>query len=130
VLPWLRVLPHFDRMRSWAPDLAVRAAAGAPPGTTVIGIDEDTAIVDLTGGGRSWQVHGRQQAWILAGGQVQGISQDQETGQDRDSPYPAGATIKIDLYKLSLIFCGTCTRSMCSETRCAGGSSNCSPRAS
>ena len=30
VLPWLRVLPHFDRMRSWAPDLAARAAAGAP----------------------------------------------------------------------------------------------------
>jgi len=28
VLPWLRVLPHFDRMRSWAPDLATRAAAG------------------------------------------------------------------------------------------------------
>jgi len=77
VLPWLRVLPHFDRMRSWAPDLATRAAAGAPPGTTVIGIDEDTAIVDLTGGGRSWQVHGRQQAWILD------ACQDQGTGQDR-----------------------------------------------
>src|SRR6478672_5906581 len=69
VLPWLRVLPHFDQMRSWAPDLAARAAAGAPPGTTVIGIDEDTAIVDLSGGGRNWQVHGRQQAWVLSGGQ-------------------------------------------------------------
>ena len=45
------------------------AAAGAPPGTTVIGIDEDTAIVDLSGGGRSWQVHGRQRAWMLDGGQ-------------------------------------------------------------
>jgi len=99
VLPWLRVLPHFDQMRSWAPDLAARAAAGAPPGTTVIGIDEDTAIVDLTGGGRSWQVHGRQQAWILAGGQDEGTGQDQETGHDQGSPYPAGATIKIDLYK-------------------------------
>src|SRR5438876_25252 len=100
VLPWLRVLPHFDRMRSWAPDLAARAAAGAPPGTTVIGIDEDTAIVDLTGGGRSWQVHGRQQAWILAGGQDQGTGQDGGTGQ----PFPAGATIKIDLYKHLLYF--------------------------
>jgi cyanophycinase len=125
VLPWLRVLPHFDRMRSWAADLAARAAAGAPPGTTVIGIDEETAIVDLTGGGRSWQVHGRQQAWILAAGQ------DQETGQDQDTgPYPAGAIIKIDLYKSPLISCGACTRSMCSATPCAGGSSNCSPRAS
>jgi cyanophycinase len=82
VLPWLRVLPHFDRMRSWAPDLATRAAAGAPPGTTVIGIDEDTAIVDLTGGGRSWQVHGRQRAWVLDGGQ-------DSTGR----PFPAGAAV-------------------------------------
>ena len=83
VLPWLRVLPHFDRMRSWAPDLATRAAAGAPPGTTVIGIDEDTAIVDLSGGGRSWQVHGRQRAWMLDG------------GQDGSQSFPAGATVQI-----------------------------------
>jgi cyanophycinase len=80
VLPWLRVLPHFDRMTSWAPDLITRAAAGAPPGTTVLGIDEDTAIVDLTGGGRHWQVHGRQRAWVLDGGGSQ-------------HPFPAGATI-------------------------------------
>ena len=85
VLPWLRVLPHFDRMRSWAPELATRAAAGAPPGTTVIGIDEDTAIVDLTGGGRSWQVHGRQQAWVLDGGRDGGAGR----------PFPAGAAIII-----------------------------------
>ena len=85
MLPWLRVLPHFDRMRSWAPDLATRAAAGAPPGTTVIGIDEDTAIVDLTGGGRSWQVHGRQQAWVLDGGQDQGAGHDPFAGRRRRS---------------------------------------------
>ena len=110
MLPWLRVLPHFDRMRSWAPDLAARAAAGAPPGTTVIGIDEDTAIVDLSGGGRSWQVHGRQQARILAGGQDHGTGQDgtgqDGVGQDRagqqhraGQPFPAGTNIKVDLYK-------------------------------
>ncbi|HYT25205.1 MAG TPA: Type 1 glutamine amidotransferase-like domain-containing protein [Actinomycetota bacterium] len=80
-LPWLRVLPHFDKMTSWAPDLVTRAAADAPPGTTVLGIDEDTAIVDLTGRGRSWQVHGRQQAWVLDGG-----------GPRR--PFPAGATVQ------------------------------------
>ena len=85
VLPWLRVLPHFDRMRSWVPELAIRAAAGAPPGTTVIGIDEDTAIVDLTGGGRRWRVHGRQQAWVLDG------ALDGAAGR----PFPAGAAITI-----------------------------------
>jgi hypothetical protein len=87
-------------MRSWAPDLASRAAAGAPPGTTVIGIDEDTAIVDLSGGGRNWQVHGRQQAWVLSGGQDHdaghhGVSQQDSAGQ----AYPAGTNIKVDLYK-------------------------------
>jgi len=79
VLPHLRVLPHFDRMRAWAPDLVNRAAAQAPPGATVLGIDEDTALVDLSGQGRRWQVHGRQQAWVLDGGPGR--------------PFPAGATI-------------------------------------
>ena len=62
--------------------MAARAAAGAPAGTTVIGIDEDTAIVDLTGGGRSWQVHGRQQAWVLDGAQ-----------DSAGRPFPAGAAV-------------------------------------
>jgi cyanophycinase len=84
VLPHLRVLPHFDTMTSWAPDLVARAAAGAPPGTTVLGIDEETAIVDLSGHGRQWQVHGRQQAWILDGDGRPG-----HTGR----PFPAGATV-------------------------------------
>jgi cyanophycinase len=68
VLPQLRVLPHFDRMLGWAPDLPDHAVRGAPAGTTVIGIDEDTALVDLTGAGHAWRVHGRQQAWALADG--------------------------------------------------------------
>jgi cyanophycinase-like exopeptidase len=79
VLPRLRVIPHFDRMLAWAPDLLGRAATNPPPGVTVVGIDEDTAIVDLTGTGRDWQVHGRQQAWTLADGQRRG--------------HPAGTTL-------------------------------------
>jgi cyanophycinase len=79
VLPGLRVLPHFDRMLSWAPDLVARAGTGLPAGTTVVGIDEDTAIVDMTGAGRAWHVHGRQQAWVLEDGQRRG--------------YPAGSTL-------------------------------------
>ena len=68
VLPHLRVLPHFDRMLGWVPDLLTSAALYPPAGTTVLGIDEDTALVDLTGAGHAWQVHGRQQAWTLADG--------------------------------------------------------------
>jgi hypothetical protein len=71
----------------------------------VIGIDEDTAIVDLSGRGRSWQVHGRQQAWVLTGGQdgagQDGTGRDDSTGRQHGTgqPFPAGASIKIDLYK-------------------------------
>jgi hypothetical protein len=67
----------------------------------VIGIDEDTAIVDLSGGGRSWQVHGRRQAWVLTGSQDHGTGQQDSVGQpDRaGQPYPAGTNIKVDLYK-------------------------------
>ena len=105
VLPWLRVLPHFDRMRSWAPELATRAAAGAPPGTTVIGIDEDTAIVDMAGGGRSWLVHGRQQAWVLDGSREGGGRREDGAGRREDGAgrredsagraFPAGTAIII-----------------------------------
>jgi cyanophycinase len=79
VLPRLRVLPHFDKMLAWVPDLLTRALMQPPDGTAVLGIDEDTAMVDLTGSGRTWQVYGRQRVWALAAGQRRG--------------YPAGATL-------------------------------------
>jgi cyanophycinase len=68
VLPGLRVLPHFDKMISWVPDLLTRALTHPPADTTVLGIDEETALVDLTGAGHTWQVHGRQQVWVLTDG--------------------------------------------------------------
>jgi cyanophycinase len=73
IVPTLRVIPHFDKMLSWAPDMLTRAVLHPPAGTTVIGIDEETAIVDLTGAGHAWQVHGRQQAWVLADGPRRGF---------------------------------------------------------
>jgi len=80
IVPSLRVLPHFDKMLGWVPDLLTRAVMRPPAGTTVIGIDEETAIVDMTGAGHSWQVHGRQQAWVLADGPRRG--------------FPAGSTLR------------------------------------
>jgi len=79
LLPHLRVLPHFDRMLGWVPDLLTRALLHPPEGTVVLGIDEDTAAVDLTGGGETWTVHGRQEVWELADGPRRG--------------HPAGAQI-------------------------------------
>jgi len=79
LLPHLRVLPHFDKMIGWVPDLVTRALLKAPAGTTVVGIDEDTAMIDLTGSGHAWQVYGRQQVWTLADGPRRG--------------HPAGSTL-------------------------------------
>jgi cyanophycinase-like exopeptidase len=72
VVPGLRVLPHFDKMLAWVPDLLTRALMRPPPGTTVLGIDEDTAMVDMTGAGHGWQIHGRQQVWVLGQGPRRG----------------------------------------------------------
>ena len=79
VLPHLRVLPHFDKMVSWVPGIASRATAQLPAGVTAAGIDEDTAMVDMTGAGHTWQVHGRQQVWVL--------------GAEARQGYPAGITL-------------------------------------
>lgn len=62
VLPTLRVIPHFDRLAGWIPELVGRYLARAPEGVTVLGVDEDTAVIETDG---TWRVHGRQSVWIL-----------------------------------------------------------------
>lgn len=64
VVKGLRVLPHFDRMARWAPQLAESIVAALPPGVTLVGIDEETAIVSDGSDLRRWVVHGRQAAWV------------------------------------------------------------------
>lgn len=60
----LAVLPHFDRISGFLDEERVRQVlAAAPPGVTVVGIDEDTALVRLPregAGPRRWRVMGRQ----------------------------------------------------------------------
>jgi cyanophycinase len=56
----LRVIPHFDRISGWMPDIVSRYLTRATG--PVVGIDEDTALVRFDG---EWVVHGRQQAWVL-----------------------------------------------------------------
>ncbi len=74
-LPHLRVIPHFDYFERYVPDAVTRFLAG-PPGTTLLGIDEETALV---GDGHAWTVWGRQRAWVI-------------TAADR-TPAPAGTTL-------------------------------------
>lgn len=62
IVPGVEVLPHFDRVAGRLPDRLLDWLASAPDGTTVVGIDEDTATVWDDG---AWQVRGRQRAWLL-----------------------------------------------------------------
>jgi cyanophycinase len=65
LLPHVRVLPHFDAFMGRMPDLMLRTLTRGPEGVTVVGVDEDTALV---GGPESWTVRGRRSAWLLGAG--------------------------------------------------------------
>jgi len=81
VVPGVAVIPHFDRLMRWAPQIATDAAASTPPGVTLVGVDEDTAVV---GDGVRFTVRGRQSAWLLRAG--------------RDAlPFRAGEALEIPL---------------------------------
>ena len=61
----VRVIPHFDKMLGWVPDVLRNALLHKPEGTMLLGIDEDTALV---GGPYEWTVQGRQSVWELGEG--------------------------------------------------------------
>lgn len=61
LVPRVAVLPHYD---VWPEPLAALVALGAPRGTILVGIDEDTAAVGHEG---SWQVHGRGRVTVWRG---------------------------------------------------------------
>jgi len=62
LVPHLRVIPHFDAFAARIPDLVARFLLPHDPAVTVIGIDEETALV---GGPQEWTVQGRQSAWRI-----------------------------------------------------------------
>ncbi|MBC7373444.1 MAG: Type 1 glutamine amidotransferase-like domain-containing protein [Frankiales bacterium] len=62
IVPGLRVIPHFDRFSAWLPDLVTRYLTPSADVVTVVGIDEDTALVWDDG---RWVVQGRQSVWLL-----------------------------------------------------------------
>jgi cyanophycinase len=64
VVPGLVVLPHFDRIEQWRPGIVAARAAGLGPGQTLVGIDEDTALISDDAGG--WTVEGCRQVWLVA----------------------------------------------------------------
>lgn len=72
-VPQIVVFPHFDRMVGMVRDPVVRRLAqAAPAGVTLIGVDEDTALVRLDhpadGATQTWRVMGRQAAHLYRAG--------------------------------------------------------------
>ena len=84
LLPQLRILPHFDRLLGRIPDLLVRPILKPPAGVSVVGIDEDTALV---GGPETYTVAGRQSVWLLGDGRRKRLV----PGTDVTFPLPVGA---------------------------------------
>jgi cyanophycinase len=66
IVPSLRVLPHFDRFSRMIPDFVMRPLL--TPDSTVVGIDEDTALVSegpSDDGLWEFRSRGRQSAWRI-----------------------------------------------------------------
>ncbi|MBK9741262.1 MAG: Type 1 glutamine amidotransferase-like domain-containing protein [Actinobacteria bacterium] len=66
VVPQLRVLPHFDRFSKMIPDFVMRPLL--TPEATVVGIDEDTALVSegpAEDGLWEFRSRGRQSVWRI-----------------------------------------------------------------
>jgi cyanophycinase len=62
VVPQFVVLPHFDQIEGWSPGIVDRSLAQLEPGQTLVGIDEETALVSTDGG---WRVEGAGHVWII-----------------------------------------------------------------
>jgi len=71
VVPGIVVMPHFDRVADFVgPELFRAILASAPSGVTLVGVDEDTALVRSAADGQppGWRVMGRQTVSIVSGG--------------------------------------------------------------
>ncbi len=68
IVPKISVLPHFDRTLGRLPDFLTSRAFRPPAGITLVGIDEETAIV---GGDGQFEVMGKRSAWIIRDGSME-----------------------------------------------------------
>ncbi|HJZ48739.1 MAG TPA: Type 1 glutamine amidotransferase-like domain-containing protein [Roseiflexaceae bacterium] len=67
IAPGIVVMPHFDRVADFAGQEVFRSILNsAPAGATLIGVDEDTALVHLPAE-RRWRVMGRQTVSVFDG---------------------------------------------------------------
>ena len=62
VIPGIGVLPHFDRIAGRIPDILREFAVPHPDDISLIGIDEETALIF---NGSTWRVEGTGSIWLL-----------------------------------------------------------------
>ena len=65
LLKEVRVIPHFNKFFKWIPDSAAKHLLDLPGDSTLIGIDEDTAVVRRAN--QDWQVWGKGKLHLLKG---------------------------------------------------------------
>jgi cyanophycinase-like exopeptidase len=74
IAPRIVLMPHFDRMADFAgPELFRAILASAPADATLVGVDEDTALIYMPSAAESrWRVIGRQTVSVFdrKGGRV------------------------------------------------------------
>jgi cyanophycinase len=63
LLPEIEVIPHYDKFLGWLPDRITAAVMRNDAGTTLLGIDENTALV-LTD---KWSKYGKGKVHVLRG---------------------------------------------------------------
>ncbi len=71
----LAVIPHFDLLQRRAAGIVERFARWQPAGTTLVGVEEETALVGTAEG---WRVHGRAAVWMFGAGEPRRFVAGQE----------------------------------------------------
>jgi cyanophycinase len=61
----LAVIPHFDMLERRRPGLVPWFSDWQPPATTLVGVEEETALVSTD---RGWRVHGTGSVWVFGSG--------------------------------------------------------------
>lgn len=67
LLPWAVIIPHFDRIEHYRPGALDAVRDARPPGTTLLGVDELTALLHLPRSG-GWQVQGAGKLLVVGDG--------------------------------------------------------------
>ncbi|HXQ44590.1 MAG TPA: Type 1 glutamine amidotransferase-like domain-containing protein [Acidimicrobiales bacterium] len=65
VVGHLAVIPHFDLLERRRPGVAAWFASWQRPGTTLVGVEEETALVSTA---ERWRVEGRGAVWVFGAG--------------------------------------------------------------